>query len=132
MLKKSQITSKQSANAKKPCGCGNASAARATLPVTRPSCLECVEKHLGAAWVLLAEYRDGYPHRLRAVGHLHEAEDESQEWHELHRAIREARKAFQQNGTMPNFVYMAEYIAELFALTPHSITPPAKSSVSSE
>lgn len=52
---------------------------RMELPVTRPSCLECVEKHLGAAWVLLAEYRDGYPHRLRAIGHLHEAEDESQD-----------------------------------------------------
>jgi hypothetical protein len=53
--------------------------------------------------VLLAEYRDGYPHRLRAIGHLFEAEDESQEWPELHAAIREARKAYQADGTMPDF-----------------------------
>jgi len=72
-----------------------------------------VEKHLGAAWVLLAEYRDGYPHRLRAIGHLHEAEDESQEWPELHRAIREARKAYQQNGTMPEFEVLAELAGNL-------------------
>jgi len=128
---------KKAGNAKKPCGCGKATTARTSLPVTRPSCLECVEKHLGAAWVLMAEYRDGYPHRLRAIGHLHEAEDESQEWPELHRAIREARKAFQQKGTTPNFMHLAEYISELFGLFPHSFTPPAmsavrRSSVSSE
>ena len=82
-------------------------------PVTRPSCLECVEKHLGAAWVLLAEHRDGYPHRLRAIGHIHEAEDESQAWPELHDAIREARKAYQQGGTMPDFIAISEQLALL-------------------
>jgi len=71
--------------------------------VTRASCLECVEKHLGAAYVLLTETRDGYAHRLRAIGHLHEAEDESQEWPELHAAIRAARKAYQTDGTMPDW-----------------------------
>ena len=71
--------------------------------VTRASCLECVEEHLGAAYVLLTETRDGYAHRLRAIGHLHEAEDESQEWPELHAAIRAARKAYQTDGTMPDW-----------------------------
>lgn len=71
--------------------------------VTRPSCQECVEKHLGAAYVLLAETYDGYAHRLRAIGHLVEAEDESQEWIDLHDAIREARKKFQLHGTMPRW-----------------------------
>jgi len=71
--------------------------------VTRASCIECVEKHLGAAYVLLTETRDGYAHRLRAIGHLHEAEDESQEWPELHAAIRAARKAYQTDGTMPDW-----------------------------
>jgi len=33
-------------------------------------------------------------HRLRDVSHLHEAEDESQEWRDLHAAIRDARKAY--------------------------------------
>lgn len=70
---------------------------------TRSSCLECVDKHLGAALILITETRDGYPHRLRAIGHLHEAEDESQAWPELHQAIREARKRFQQTGATPDF-----------------------------
>lgn len=58
--------------------------------VTRPSYLECVEKHLGEAWVLNAKHRDGYPHRLRAIGHLHGAVAESQAWLELHDATPHA------------------------------------------
>jgi len=104
------------------CGCGGASVPSTTLsasattatlyngnagsngtPITRPSCLECVEKHLGAAYVLLTETRDGYAHRLRAIGHLHEAEDESQQWPTLHTAIRQARKAYQTDGTIPDW-----------------------------
>jgi hypothetical protein len=81
--------------------------------VTRPSCLECVEKHLGAAWVLLAEDRDGYPHRLRAIGHLHEAEDESQAWPDLHSAIREARKAYQAKGEMVDFAAIGQGLEAL-------------------
>jgi hypothetical protein len=73
------------------------------IPVTRASGIECVEKHVGAAYVLLSETRDGYAHRLRAVGHLHEAEDESQVWPDLHAAIREARKAYQTEGAMPDW-----------------------------
>jgi len=98
---------------KKPCGCAGKTAARAGAAVTRPSCLECVEKHLGAAWVLIAEHRDGYPHRLRAIGHLHEAEDESQAWAELHDAVRAARKAYQQTGAMPEFAALAKQLAVL-------------------
>lgn len=84
---------------------GNGFAGLGALPPapTRKSCFECVDKHLGAAIVLITETRDGYPHRLRAIGHLHEAEDESQAWPELHDAIREARKRFQQAGEVPNF-----------------------------
>lgn len=85
------------------CGCGRPAQGDAGVIATRPSCLECVEKHLGAAYVLLAETRDGYAHRLRAVGHLHEAEDESQSWSELHDAIRNARKAYQAEGLMPDW-----------------------------
>jgi hypothetical protein len=103
---------------KKPCGCGAKTAARAGAAVTRPSCIECVEKHLGAAWVLIAEHRDGYPHRLRAIGHLHEAEDESQAWSELHVAIRAARKAYQQAGTMPDFRTLADRLKEVRRLLP--------------
>jgi hypothetical protein len=123
MLKKYQAPSKQSAHAKKPCGCGKASKAKTKLPVTRPSCLECVEKHLGAAWVLLAEYRDGYPHRLRAIGHLHEAEDESQAWPELHRAIREARKAYQAQGKMLDFMALTRVLNHISRRPPHTLHP---------
>ena len=75
---------------------------RRSYTPTRPSCIECCEKHVGAALVLLTEAREGYAYRLRAIGHLFEAEDESQEWPELHAAIREARKAYQADGTMPD------------------------------
>ena len=76
---------------------------------SRPSCIECVEKHLGAACVLLGEVREGYAHRLRAIGHLFEAEDESQEWPKLHAAIRTARKAYQAGGTMSDWETFAAY-----------------------
>jgi hypothetical protein len=97
------------------CGCRGRSAPDTPL-VTRASCLECVEKHLGAAYVLLTETRDGYAHRLRAIGHLHEAEDESQEWPELHNAIRAARKAYQINGTMPDWESLAGTMARTTAV----------------
>jgi len=118
MLKPADRLPPSPATKKKPCGCGAKTAARAGAAVTRPSCLECVEKHLGAAWVLIAEHRDGYPHRLRAIGHLHEAEDESQEWPELHAAIRAARKAYQQTATMPDFAALAAQIAGLRTISP--------------
>ena len=54
--------------------------------------------------------------RLRAIGHLHEAEDESQAWPELHNTIRAARKAYQQTGTMPEFAALAAQIAHLRAV----------------
>ena len=75
---------------------------------TRPSCIECVEKHLGAALVLLTETREGYAYRLRAIGHLFEAEDELQEWPQLHAAIREARKAYQADGMLPDWDKLAD------------------------
>jgi len=76
---------------------------RRSYTPTRPSCIECVEKHLGAAYVLLTEAREGYAYRLRAVGHLFEAEDESQEWPELHAAIRDARTHYQAEEQMPDW-----------------------------
>jgi len=81
--------------------------------VTRASCLECVTKHLGAAYVLLTETRDGYAHRLRAIGHLHEAEDESQAFPTLHAAIRTARKAYQTDGSMPDWQLLEMLVREV-------------------
>ena len=95
-------------------------AAPETQP-TRPSCTECVEKHLGAAWILMTEHRDGYPHRLRAIGHLHEAEDESQHWPALHVAIREARKLYQQEGKVPDFPALVALIEGIHQGTVESV-----------
>ena len=81
-----------------------------------PSYLECVEKHLGAAYVLLIETRDGYAHRLLVIGHLHEAEDESQESPTLHAAIRDARKTCQTDGAIPDWEALA-HTAEVIRQT---------------
>ena len=76
----------------------------------RPSCHECVEKHLGAAMVLLSEIHHGYEHRLRLIGHLHEAEEESQQWPLLHEMIRESRKAYQRDGVIPDWESLAREV----------------------
>lgn len=78
---------------------------------TRPSCIVCVEKHLGAAYVLLTECREGYAYRMRAVGHMFEAEDESQEWKELHDAIRDARINYQSAEVMPDWDVLDAMVA---------------------
>jgi len=97
---------------KKPCGCGSKTTATTNI-ATRPSCIECVEKHIGAAYVLLTETRDGYAYRLRVIGHLHEAEDESQEWPELHNAIRDARKNWQTQGAMPDWQALENLVKKI-------------------
>ena len=48
----------------------------------------------GAAMVLLAEIHVGYAYRLQFIGHLYEAEDESQQWPQLHGLIRQSRKVY--------------------------------------
>ena len=55
-----------------------------------------------------ATRRQGFSRRLRAIGHLFEAEDESQEWLDLHNAIRKARRVYQASGTMPDWDALAE------------------------
>ena len=90
---------------------------RAYTP-TRPSCIECVEKHLGAAYVLLTEAREGYAYRLRAVGHLFEAEDEAQEWPELHAAIRNTRTRYQAAEEMPEWQDLDNLLSAARAATP--------------
>ena len=49
--------------------------------------------------------------QLRAIGHLFEAEDESQAWPDLHDAIREARRAYQRAGTIPDFDSLAALLS---------------------
>jgi len=86
---------------------------RRSYTPTRPSCIECCEKHLGAAYVLLTEAREGYACRLRAIGHLFEAEDESQEWPDLHAAIHEARRAYQASGAMPDWAAIEALVGQV-------------------
>ena len=103
----------------KPC-CGEGrveqpSVMSVTVPssaIVRRSCLECVEKHIGAAWVLYSEYKNGYPYRVLIVGHLHEAEEESREYPELHENIRRERKNFQR-GLVPDFEGLANLLKKV-------------------
>jgi len=72
--------------------------------------------------VLLSEFNDlpddeatrrqGFSRRLRAIGHLFEAEDESQQWPDLHAVIREARKVYQATATPPAWEALAMVAAE--------------------
>lgn len=79
----------------------------------RRSCTECVEKHLGSAAVLIGEVHDGYTeHKLLAIGHLAEAAEESRRWPALHDAIREARRAYQNDGVAPDFGYLAALLVQ--------------------
>ena len=84
-----------------------------TEPASRPGCLECVEKHLGAAMVILSEIHTGYAYHLRLIGHLHEAEEESQEWDSLFRLIRKARKRYQTNNVIPDWDSIAQELANI-------------------
>lgn len=97
----------------KRCGCRRNKQDEQAEQPERPSCLECVEKHLGAAHVILSEVHDGYSYRLRFIGHLHEAEDESRQWPALHRAIRQTRKEYQRSGTLPDWEALASELMEV-------------------
>ncbi len=82
-------------------------------PASRPGCLECVEKHLGAAMVQLSEIHAGYQYHLRLIGHLHEAEEESQPWDALFQMIRRARKNYQTDRIVPDWDSIARELANL-------------------
>ena len=94
----------------KKCGCRRSEKEQFSETV-RPSCLECVEKHLGAAMVILSEIHVGYAYRLQFIGHLNEAAEESQQWPQLHEMVRKARKAYQRNGVIPDWESLAQEVA---------------------
>lgn len=83
----------------------------------RPSCLECVYKHIGSAMVLMSEVERGYPeHKLLAIGHLSEAEEESQDQYpELASALREIRKEYQSEGETPDLYGLVELMRAIGA-----------------
>jgi hypothetical protein len=80
---------------------------------SEPPCLECTEKHLGTAEVLLGEVFDGHPGHLKAIGNLRLAEEHSMQWPELHDAIRAARRGYQLRREMPNWAELERMILEL-------------------
>jgi hypothetical protein len=67
-----------------------------------------VAKHPGATLVLLAEVAEGYRYHSHRFGHRFEAEDESQAWPHLHAVSREARKAYQADGTLAAWEALAQ------------------------
>ncbi|MDO5555020.1 MAG: hypothetical protein Q4G68_14800 [Planctomycetia bacterium] len=110
--KSEDILSSSGLHITKNCGCRLSRSERAEKPV-RTSCLECVEKHLGAAAVLLSEVHNGYSYRFFLIGHLHEAEEESQAWPNLHTAIQEARRNYTHTGTVPDWESLAQLVREI-------------------
>lgn len=84
--------------------------------MARRSCLHCVEKHIGAAWVLFSEYKDNYPYKTLIIGHLHEAEEESESWQPLHDLIRHQRIQFQDENITPAFDFLSLKIFEVIQL----------------
>jgi len=79
----------------------------------RTANLAGVEKHLGAAWTIATELKSGHAYRMRLVGHLHEAEEESRACPDLHRMIRTARKAYQETGNFPDWEMLADQLHAL-------------------
>jgi len=65
----------------------------------RKSCLQCVTKHLGKAFINNMEFRLGYPDfMLLVIGNLSEAEDEAiQKYPLLAKEIRKYRIRLQKN-----------------------------------
>ena len=89
--------------------------------VTRPSCIHCVQKHIGGAEVLITEMRDGYKYMTRAVGEMYQAEDESQDWGDLHNLIRDYRTAYQTHLIMPNWEKLNNSIIEILTQTRNEV-----------
>jgi hypothetical protein len=87
----------------------------ASLPrlASEPSCMECVEKHLGVAQVLAGEVFDGHPGHLKLIGNLRLAEEHSQDWPALHDALREARRGYQSRRTMPDWAALERLAAAI-------------------
>lgn len=102
----------ETTNIKRPCyGCLPFVRPRTEYDPMRPSCLYCVEKHVGAAYVLIVEARGEHPfHRIVAIGHLFEAADEAQQWPALHALLHEARRAYQYEDRAPDWTAIAEAI----------------------
>jgi len=76
----------------------------------RPTCEMCVRKHLGQAAVLFQEAIQGYPQHLwLAIGHLAEAEAESQSAYPgFAGLLRHERKKAEEGGYTPDCVLLLD------------------------
>ena len=66
----------------------------------RPSCLNCVRKHLAKAEINLTEWKLGYPSRYywMCMGQMSEAEDEAiRDYPDLAKEIRNERKLLEDD-----------------------------------
>lgn len=76
-------------------------------------CLECVEKHLGAAYEQFKEIPNGYPeHILSAIGNLVEAQNAATGFPDIAYSIRKARITFQRNGEIPDLVEIEKLVLD--------------------
>lgn len=79
--------------------------------MSRPSCLECVAKHVANAEILMQEYRTGYKvHRLMAIGELEQARQEAErEYPELAARLYAERKNIWNGDDSPDlYGYLVE------------------------
>ena len=90
----------------------------------RKSCIECAQKHISQAIILLSEARQGYPeHYFLAIGHLAEASDELvADYTTEANCLRDIRLAItdDRNYSPP----LLEFILELDALSNTENTKP--------
>lgn len=67
---------------------------------SKRECGECVIKHLGSAYVLYEETRNGYPEdKILVIGHLDQAASHGIN-QEIRESIRELRKKYQESGEL--------------------------------
>lgn len=81
----------------------------------RPSCLNCVRKHLAQASILATEAVQGYPeHKWLAIGHLAEASEEAiDKWPGLAAEILFKRKAYETEDQPFRIIKLLEHVTEI-------------------
>ena len=81
---------------------------------TRTSCIACVQTQVGCAEVLIDFMSNGSSRYMtRAVGNLYLAEDEAQDWQDLHNLIRESRINYQTKLIMPDWKVLNKMIVDI-------------------
>jgi hypothetical protein len=78
-----------------------------TCPLlTRDSCLDCVNKHIGIVTTLYEKYTKEENvvvkklQYLKIIGNLYEAEEESENWPDIKNTVRNLRLSFMQSKVL--------------------------------